>query len=200
MVLALELDLRPSVSSNHLASVYENIVHAAQLITSRCLPIISSQRNITPALKDLTSSLTREMADQSGSNRFRELFDTALRAYENETGVTLASHRLAIELQHCDTSEGITAFLQDQAKDFRKSEKITKSVKTIVSILTPLSSAASLPDTVGLVRQKVLVASFTSLTVSYSHSRPRRQYKLVSVSYLMYVSFSCSYVDSLVTN
>jgi hypothetical protein len=135
------------------------------------------------------------MAHQSGSTRFQELFDSALRAYEKETGVTLANHRLAVELQRCDTIEGITALLQDQAKDFKKSEKITKSVETIVSILTPLSYAASLPDTVGLVRQKVLVAGFTTLTISDSHSRPRKQYKLVSVFYLMYVSFSSSYVD-----
>jgi len=132
------------------------------------------------------------MADQSGSSRFRELFDSALRSYEQETGITLANHRLATELQHCDTIEGITALLQDQAKDFRKTERITKSVKSIVSILTPLSSAASLPDTIGLVRQKVLVANFASLTASYSHSRPRKQYKLVSVSYLTYVPFPSS--------
>jgi len=136
------------------------------------------------------------MADQS---RFRELFDSALRAYEKETGIILANHRLAIQLQHCDTIEGITTLLQNQAKDFRKSGNITKSVETIVSILTPLFFAASLPDTVGLVRQNVLLASFTSLTVSFSHSRLRRQYKLVSVSYLMYVLFSSSYVDTLVT-
>ena len=137
------------------------------------------------------------MADQLGSVRFRELFDSALRAYEKETGVTLANHRLAMELQHCNTIEGITALLQDQANDIRNSEKITKSIETIVSILTPLSFAASLPDTVGLVRQKALVASFTSLTIYYSHSRPRKQYKLVSVSYLKYLPSSSSYVDIL---
>ena len=102
------------------------------------------------------------MADQSRSNRFRELFDSALRVYEKETGVSLANHPLAMELQHCDTVEGITALLQDQAKVFKKSEKIAKSVEAIVSILTPLSSAASLPDTVGLVSQKVPLANFTS--------------------------------------
>src|SRR5260221_11135734 len=94
------------------------------------------------------------MADQSRSTRFRELFSSALRAYEKETGIILANHRLAIQLQHCDTIEGITALLQDQAKDFSKNDKITKSVETIVSILTPLSFAASLPDTVGLVGRR----------------------------------------------
>jgi len=139
------------------------------------------------------------MADQSGSIHFRELFDSALRAYEKETGITLANHRLAMELQHCDTIEGVTALLQDQAQDFRNSEKITKPVETIVSILTPLSSAAFLAGTVGLVRHKVLMDSFISLTVSYSHSRPQKQYKLVSVFYSMYVPFSSSYVGILVT-
>jgi len=91
------------------------------------------------------------MADQSGSSRFRELFDSALRAYEEETGVTLANHQFAVKLQGCDSVEGITALLQAQAKDFKKSENIAKSMETIVSILTPLSSAASLPDAVGLV-------------------------------------------------
>jgi len=139
------------------------------------------------------------MADQSGSTHFRELFYSALHAYEKETGITLANHRLAMELQNCDTIEGITALLQAQAKDFRKCETITKSVETVVSILTPLSLAASLPDTVGFVRQKVLAPGSTSLTVSYSRSRPQKQYKLVSVFYLMYVPFSSSYVYILVT-
>ena len=139
------------------------------------------------------------MADQSGFTRFQQLFNSALRAYEKETGVTLSNHRLAVELQYCDTIEGITVLLQGQAKDFKNSETIIKSVETIVSILTPLSLAASLPDAVGLVRQNELVACFTSLTVSYSRSRPRKQYKLVSESYLMYVPFFSSYVDILVT-
>ena len=138
------------------------------------------------------------MADYSASTRFRELFDTALRAYEKETGVCLINHQLAVRLQGCDSVEGIKALLQDQAKDFKESEKITRSMETIVSILTPLSSAASLPDAVGLVCQKVLDTYFMSLTVSYSHSHPRKQYRLVSVSYLMYVPFSSSHGDILV--
>lgn len=138
-----------------------------------------------PPLKVLSS--LPEMADQLGPSHFRDIFDTALRTYEKVTGVALTSHPLAMGLQDCDNIEGITVLLQDQAKDLRKSEKITKSVETIVSILTPLSSAASFPDTVGLVRQKVLVANFRYLTVSYSLFHPQEQYTLVSVSYLTYV-------------
>jgi hypothetical protein len=127
------------------------------------------------------------MADQLESSLFRDIFETALRDYEKKTGVALTDHPLAMGLQDCDNIEGITVLLRDQAKDFRKSETITKSVETIVSIMTPLSSAASLPGTVGLVRQKMLVANFTYLTVSYSLSHPQEQYTLVSVSYLTYV-------------
>lgn len=138
------------------------VVHVAQLITSCCLAIISLFS--TPHLKKLDFLLAHKMADQTGSTgtRFQELFDSTLHAYEKVTGVTLANHRLAVELQHCDTIEGITALLQDQAKGFKKSEEIIKSVETIISILTPLSSAASLPDIVGLVCYKVLATSFTS--------------------------------------
>jgi len=145
---ALEPNICLSISSNHLAPMSEYIIQAMHP-GSPSLP-----QSKFPPLKVLISSLTCEMADQSGSTRFRLLFDSALRAYESETGVTLANHRIALELQHCNTIEGITTLLKDQAKEFRKPEKITKSVQTIVSILTPLSSAASLSDIVGLVRQR----------------------------------------------
>jgi len=105
------------------------------------------------------------MTDQSGSARFQELFESALRAYEKKTGITLSRHPLAVKLQSCDSVEGVTALLQDQAKNFHKSDKIIKPMETIVSILTPLSFAASLPDTLGLVRKDALMSCFTSLTV-----------------------------------
>jgi len=105
------------------------------------------------------------MTEQSGSARFQELFESALRAYEKKTGITLSRHPLAMKLQTCDSVEGITALLQDQAKGFKKSDKVIKSTETIVSILTPLSFAVSLPDTIGLVRREALIYCFTSLTI-----------------------------------
>ena len=106
-----------------------------------------------------------EMTEQSGSSHFQELFESALQAYEKKTGITLSRHPLAMKLQSCDSVEGITTLLQGQAKSFKKSDKIIRSMETIVSILTPLSFAASLPDTVGLVRHKALMSCFTSLTI-----------------------------------
>jgi len=67
----------------------------------------------------------------------------------------LAQHPLAIKLQNCGSVEAITGLLQDQAcafGDLQGSDKIMKSIKTTVSILSKLSSAASLADAFGLVR------------------------------------------------
>ena len=105
------------------------------------------------------------MTEQCGSSRFQVLFESALQAYQEKTGITLSRHPLAMKLQSCDSVEDITALLQGQAKGFKKSDKIIRSVETIVSILTPLSFAASLPDTVGLVRHEALMSCFISLTI-----------------------------------
>ena len=103
------------------------------------------------------------MENKSVSVSFQSLLESALVQYEKTTGITLSKHPLALELQSRNSVEDFNRLLQDKAKDVRESEKITKSMKTIVSILTPLSSAvASLPDAVGLVRSTVL------LTPSYS--------------------------------
>ena len=103
------------------------------------------------------------MENKSVSVSFQTLLESALVQYEKTTGITLSKHPLALELQSRNSVEDFNRLLQDKAKDVRESEKITKSMKTIVSILTPLSSAvASLPDAVGLVRSTVL------LTPSYS--------------------------------
>ena len=92
------------------------------------------------------------MANQSGSVSLRRPLESALLRYEKKTGVTLSKHPLALQLQSCNSVEDFNDILQDKAKDVRESERITKSMKTIVSILTPLSSAASLADAVSLVR------------------------------------------------
>ena len=99
------------------------------------------------------------MAHQSEPARFQSLFEPALQAYEKKAGVSLAHHPLAIKLQSCDSVEAITGLLQDQAQAFRDlqgSDKIMKSLKTTVSILSKLSFAAPLADALGLVRQKGL--------------------------------------------
>jgi hypothetical protein len=93
------------------------------------------------------------MSDQSGSSPFQALFEYALRDYEKQTGIPLANHPLAEQLQNCQSADSITALLQEQARaygQFRGSEKINKSLKSVVSALAKVSAAA-LGQAIGMV-------------------------------------------------
>ncbi len=101
------------------------------------------------------------MAHQAGPAHFQPSFDSALRAYQEKTDITLAEHPLAVQLQSCDSAESIiTILLQGEPpafSNFQEKDRITKSIKTIVSVLTTLSATASLGDALGLVRQTALL-------------------------------------------
>ena len=108
------------------------------------------------------------MGDHSGSARFRVLFEPALQAYEKNTGITLAEHPLAQQLRSCHSIESITSVLLGEAQafvEFGGRDRVIKSIKNTVSILSTLFATASLDDAMGLVRQKVLMACSTALTV-----------------------------------
>jgi len=110
------------------------------------------------------------MTDQPGSARFQRLLESALQVYEKKAGVTLADlgDSLAIRLQRCHSIDDITTLLQDKAKafnDLQQRDRIFKSIKATVSILTPVSAIASVADDAGLVRQNVLKACLAFLTV-----------------------------------
>jgi hypothetical protein len=95
------------------------------------------------------------MEDQSGPSHFRALFESAFQAYEKKTGISLAEHPLALQLQSCQSVESITTLLQNQTKafrEFRGNDRVMKLIKSTVSILTTLSATASLGDSIGLVR------------------------------------------------
>jgi hypothetical protein len=111
------------------------------------------------------------MADPSGSPHFQARFEFALQAYQTKTGITLAEHALAVQLQNCNTVESITALMQGLVQTFshhRESDRIMKSITTTISILTPLSAAVPLADVVGLVRQIVMVIRFIFLTFFFA--------------------------------
>jgi len=101
------------------------------------------------------------MTDQPGSARFQALLEAALQAYEKKAGVTLADSEdsLGSRLQSCHSIDSITTLLQDKTQafdDFKQRDKIFKSIKATVSILTPISALVSVADDAGLVRQDVL--------------------------------------------
>jgi len=103
------------------------------------------------------------MTDQPGSARFQALLESAVQAYENKAGVKLADSEdsLAMRLQGCHSVDDIATLLQGQAQDiddFQQRDRIFKSIRTTVSILSPISSVTSIADSAGLVRRKVLMA------------------------------------------
>ncbi|KAN0113682.1 hypothetical protein V8E52_007481 [Russula decolorans] len=87
------------------------------------------------------------MSDQPRVSHFQVLFESALQDYERQTGITLANHPLAERLQTCESAESVTALLQEQARalsEFRESDKIMRSLKNVVSILSKISATAAL--------------------------------------------------------
>ena len=171
----------------------------------RCLTFIFFTENESSSHRP-HSFPHRGMTDQPGSARFQALLESAFQDYEEKAGVTLPDwdDSLAIRLQHCHSIDGITTLLQDKAQafnDFKQRDRIFKSIRATVSILTPISAVASVADDAGLVRQRVpegLSCIFDRFYRNYSHIRKR--YILLSVSYWAYVPFLGSYVDILLTS
>ena len=94
------------------------------------------------------------MNDQPGLSHFQVLIDTALRDYQTQTGIILANHPLAIQLQTCQSAESITALLQEQARafsGFRERNKIARSIENVVSVLWKISAIAALGQDFGTV-------------------------------------------------
>ena len=113
---------------------------------------------------------TCHMTDQPGLARVQVLLESAVRAYEKMAGAISADleDSLAVRLQRCHSIDEIATLLQGQAQaidDFQQRDRIFKSIKTTVSILSPTYSVTSVASNVGLVRQRALWACFTSLTV-----------------------------------
>jgi hypothetical protein len=104
------------------------------------------------------------MSDESGPSRLQVLFEAALEDYEKQTGIALAKHPLAEQLQNCDSVESVTVVLREQTQafsDFRGRDKILKLLKNAVSVLHKLSATADLGQGFGLVRPQALLGSLT---------------------------------------
>ena len=104
------------------------------------------------------------MSDQLASSRFEALFEEALREYEKQTGIPLAKHPLAEQFQNCQSVESVTTLLEEQTRafnDFRGSDKIMKSLKSLVSALSRVSAVATLGHEIGMVCPKLLIGFST---------------------------------------
>lgn len=102
------------------------------------------------------------------AGHLREVVESALQAYEEHAGVTLAlvkdaKDSLAIQVQNCDSADAIIAMLQGQAKAFTEfcgRDGILKSLENIVLTLSRIfvTASESLGDAINLVRQNALAA------------------------------------------
>jgi hypothetical protein len=104
------------------------------------------------------------MSDQS---TFQALFESALQDYEKQTGIPLANHPLAEQLQNCQSVESVAALLQEQIRAFsrfRGSDKIFKSLTSVVSALSKVSATATLGQAIGLVCPRPLMWCCAYLT------------------------------------
>ena len=101
------------------------------------------------------------MTDRPASARFQALLESALQEYKKGPGVILVDKEdsLAIQLDRCQSIDHITTLLRDTAQafgDFQQHDRILKCIEATVSILSPVSTIASVADDAGLVRQKVM--------------------------------------------
>ena len=110
------------------------------------------------------------MTVRPGSAQFQAFLERVLQTYEKKAGVTLADSddSLVIGLQRCHSIDGITILLQDKAQafnDVRQRDRIFKSIRATVSILTPISAVVPGADDAGMVRPKVLKTCLSFLTI-----------------------------------
>jgi len=128
---------------------------------------------------------TLDMAGQSGSTRFRARFDSALQTYQQTTGMKLAGHPLAVQLQSCNSTKSIMTIFECETRAssyLLRSDRIMEALESIVSILFTLSTTASFGDAIGLVCTKeALIACFhipdgdlTAIPTCKSNTRWRR--------------------------
>jgi hypothetical protein len=124
------------------------------------------------------------MTDQPGSARFQALLERAVQAYEEKAGAKLTDSgtSLATQLERCDSVDDIAELMRRQAQSFnyfREQDRILKSIKKTVSIVSPINSVAS----VGLVRRKELIACLLSERFDRHYSHKQGRYTLLSASY-----------------
>lgn len=112
----------------------------------------------------------RDMTDRPRSDRFHVLLESALQECEKKSGVILVDKgdSLAIQLHLCHSIDDITTLLQDKTRafsDFQHHDRILKSIKATVSVLSPVSAVTTIAEDAGLVRQKVMKTRLAFLII-----------------------------------
>jgi hypothetical protein len=83
-----------------------------------------------------------------------------LEDYEKLSGITLANHPVAEQLQCCNSAESVTDLILEQARVFAQSQandgRIIKSLKNAVTVLYTLSSRTALAEAIDMVCPEAL--------------------------------------------
>ena len=97
------------------------------------------------------------MADQSESTHFCTRFESVLQTYQQTTGITLAEHPLASQIQSLQSVESITEILKYEARassDLLGTDRIIHLIESTASMLFALSAVASFGDDISMVRNE----------------------------------------------
>ena len=90
------------------------------------------------------------------SERFKVIFEAALKSYQKQTKEDLLAHPLASKLQSCNSTTAVLEILQAQVQEFDKScsgdERLTKWLNPTVNVLCAFS--ATISGGIGLVSLK----------------------------------------------
>ena len=89
------------------------------------------------------SSSTVGQTRNSPSSDFNSILDGALSQYKKKTGEGLLEHRLAAEVNRCDSIGAISAILQGQAREFQQfkdgDQRLMKWINPMVDALFTFS-------------------------------------------------------------
>jgi hypothetical protein len=105
---------------------------------------------IAPMSSSLNQSISRL--------KFHDLFDSALKEYNQKTGIDIVTDPLIATLLDCDSSDEVLDVLQEQAHAFSQYQngdgavQLTRQLKPTVDILLGLSSSGVFGKGFGLVR------------------------------------------------
>ena len=92
-------------------------------------------------------SQTPAITAASSSSRFQAIFEDALKSYQKQTKNDLLTHPLASQLQDCYSTNAIIAILQDQVREYEKSdsgdERLAKWLGPTVNVLNAFSATIS---------------------------------------------------------
>jgi hypothetical protein len=89
----------------------------------------------------------RHHSRPADSRKLFDLFSASLQGYEEQTGIALSKHPLAERFRNSDSAESVAAILQEQVpaySEFRGTDRITKSLSSVASVLYTLSISVDL--------------------------------------------------------